>query len=119
MNKQFKSKSELFYYLMHGYMYMLEDVPTKNGIQKRLKDNELEQSLKEQIKEQLKIDGLEVELKLGLLIIERRTLGFSYLHQKIEAELKEDMLGFHLKEKKMKLNYGLASVGRQRNNQRY
>ena len=49
MNKQFKSKSELFYYLMHGYMYMLEDVPTKNGIQKRLKDNELEQSLKEQI----------------------------------------------------------------------
>ena len=65
MNKQFKSKSELFYYLMHGYMYMLEDVPTKNGIQKRLKDNELEQSLKEQIKEQLKIDGLEVELKLG------------------------------------------------------
>ena len=65
MNKQFKSKSELFYYLMHGYMYMLEDVPTKKGIQKRLKDNELEQSLKSQISEQLKIDGLGVELKLG------------------------------------------------------
>ena len=117
MNKQFKSKSELFYYLMHGYMYMLEDVPTKNGIQKRLKDNELEQSLKEQIKEQLKIDGLEVELKLGPAY--NRTENPWIQLFKIEAELKEDMLGFHLKEKKMKLNYGLASVGRQRNNQRY
>lgn len=65
MIKQFKDKSELFYYLMHGYMYMLEEVPTKNGVQKRLRDNELEVNLKKQIKEQINAEGLGVELKLG------------------------------------------------------
>lgn len=65
MIKQFKNKSELFYYLMHGYMYMLEEVPTKNGVQKRLRDNELESNLRKQIKEQIKAEGLGVELKLG------------------------------------------------------
>ena len=63
--KQFKSKSQLFGYLMHAYEYELEDVETKNGVQKRLKDSELEQELKNSTKEALKVKGLNTELKLG------------------------------------------------------
>ena len=51
MRKQLKSRADLFDYLMHGYVFELEDVPTKTGIQKRLRDNELEQELKEKTKE--------------------------------------------------------------------
>ena len=50
MRKQLKSRADLFDYLIHGYVFELEDVPTKTGIQKRLRDNELEQELKEKNK---------------------------------------------------------------------
>ena len=65
MKKQLKNREDLFDYLMHGYVYELEDVPTKMGIQKRLRDNELEQELKEKTKENVKVEDLNVELKLG------------------------------------------------------
>lgn len=65
MKKILKNKTELFNYLMHGYIYELEDVLTKNGLQKRLKDNELEQELKNKTKEEINIKDLFVELKLG------------------------------------------------------
>lgn len=65
MKKRLKNKAELFNYLMHGYIYELEDVLTRNGIQKRLKDNELEQELKSKTKEEINIKDLFVELKLG------------------------------------------------------
>ena len=65
MRKQLKSRADLFDYLMHGYVFELEDVPTKTGIQKRLRDNELEQELKEKTKESVEVEGLNVELKLG------------------------------------------------------
>ena len=65
MKKQLKNKEELFNYLMYGYFYELEDVPTKNGIQKRLKDNELEQELKSKTKETIRSKNLFVELKMG------------------------------------------------------
>ena len=65
MKKQLKSKAELFDYLMYGYSYELEDVLTKKGIQKRLKDNELEQELKSKTKENVNAQGIFVELKLG------------------------------------------------------
>lgn len=65
MRKQLKNKQELFDYLMYGYVYELEDVQTKKGIQKRLKDNELEQELKNKTKENIKVKNLFVELKLG------------------------------------------------------
>ena len=65
MRRQLKNKEELFDYLMYGYIYELEDVPTKKGIQKRLKDNELEQELKNRTKENIKVKDLFVELKLG------------------------------------------------------
>lgn len=65
MRKQLKNKQELFDYLMYGYVYELEDVSTKNGIQKRLKDNQLEQELKNKTKETVNVKNLLVELKLG------------------------------------------------------
>lgn len=65
MQKQLKNMEELFDYLMYGYMYQLEDVSTKKGIQKRLRDNELEQELKNKTKENVKVKDLFVELKLG------------------------------------------------------
>ena len=65
MKKQLKNKKELFDYLMYGYNYELEDIETKKGIQKRLKDNELEQELKSKTKEEIKPKDLFVELKLG------------------------------------------------------
>lgn len=65
MKKNLKNKKELFQYLMHGYIFELEDVATKNGIQKRLKDNELAEKLKEKTKEDIKVKNLFVELKLG------------------------------------------------------
>lgn len=65
MKKQLKNKQELFGYLMYGYIYELEDIHTKNGIQKRLKDNELELKLKKVTKENIKLENLLVELKLG------------------------------------------------------
>lgn len=63
--EQLKSKFDLFDYLMYGYSYILEKVETKNGKQKRLKDDELEKSLKEKTKELIKVKDLFVELKLG------------------------------------------------------
>ena len=65
MVKQFRNKLELFEYLTYGYSYMLEDVRTKRGVQKRLRDEELEKSLKETTKELIKVRDLSVELKLG------------------------------------------------------
>ena len=65
MKKQLNNKLDLFDYLMYGYSYELEDVDTKNGTQKRLKDNELEQELKNKTKEHIKVKDLYVELKLG------------------------------------------------------
>lgn len=65
MNINLKNKEELFEYLMYGYCYNLEEVETKNGIQKRLKDNELELYLKKFVKENIKVKDLLVELKLG------------------------------------------------------
>lgn len=65
MKKQLKNKKELFDYLMYGYAYELEEVKTKKGIQKRLKDNELEEILKKTTKENIKSKDLHVELKLG------------------------------------------------------
>ena len=65
MKKQLKNKEELFDYLMYGYVYELEEVQTKKGIQKRLKDNELEQELKNKTKEKVSVKDLFVELKLG------------------------------------------------------
>lgn len=65
MRRQLKNKTELFDYLMYGYIYELEDVPTKRGMQKRLKDNELEEELKNKTKENIKLKDLSVELKLG------------------------------------------------------
>ena len=63
--EQLKSKFDLFDYLMYGYSYILEEVETKKGKQKRLKDDELEKSLKEKTKELIKVKDLFVELKLG------------------------------------------------------
>ena len=65
MKKQLKNKEDLFEYLMYGYVYELEEVFTKNGIQKRLKDNELEEELKNKTKETINVRDLYVELKLG------------------------------------------------------
>ena len=49
--EQLKSRFDLFDYLMYGYSYVLEEVKTKNGKQRRLKDEELEKNLKEKTKE--------------------------------------------------------------------
>lgn len=65
MKQQLKNKAELFDYLMYAYSYELEDVETKKGIQKRLKDNELEEELKKVVKQNIKAENLLVELKLG------------------------------------------------------
>ncbi len=65
MRKQLKNKEELFDYLTYGYIYELEDVITRKGKQKRLKDNELELELRNKTKENVKVDNLFVELKLG------------------------------------------------------
>lgn len=65
MKKQLKTKKELFDYLMYAYVYELEDVSTKKGIQKRLKDNDLEKELKNKVKESITIKDIHVELKLG------------------------------------------------------
>lgn len=65
MKPQLKNQTELFDYLMYGYSYALEDMYTQKGIQKRLKDNELEQELKNKTKENIKVKDLLVELKLG------------------------------------------------------
>lgn len=65
MNRQLKDVLELFDYLMYAYTYSLEDVQTKKGVQKRLKDTNLEQVLREQVKENIKVKDLNVELKLG------------------------------------------------------
>ena len=65
MRKQFKTKLELFDYLMYGYAYQLEKVPTKLGSQRRLKDNQLEQDLKDSTKQLVEANNLLVELKLG------------------------------------------------------
>lgn len=65
MRKQLKNKEELFDYLTYGYIYELEDVITRKGKQKRLKDNELELELRGKTKENVKVDNLFVELKLG------------------------------------------------------
>ena len=65
MNINLKNKEDIFDYLMYGYCYNLEEVETKKGIQKRLKNNELELDLKKSIKENIKIKDLLVELKLG------------------------------------------------------
>lgn len=60
--KNFKEISE---YLTNVYSYELEDFHTKNGIQRRLKDNELEQELKAKIKKEIQFKELITELKLG------------------------------------------------------
>ncbi len=65
MNINLKNKEDLFDYLMYGYCYNLEEVQSKKGIQKRLKNNELELDLKNFIKENIKVEDLLVELKLG------------------------------------------------------
>lgn len=65
MKRTLKNVTELFEYLIRGYVYELEDVKTQNGIQKRLKDNELEQELKIKTKEYIIVKDLSVELKLG------------------------------------------------------
>lgn len=65
MKQPLKNKAELFDYLMYAYSYELENVETKKGIQKRLKDNELEEELKKLVKEKVKVENLLVELKLG------------------------------------------------------
>lgn len=65
MKQQLKNKAQLFDYLMHAYSYELEDVETKKGIQKRLKNNELEEELKKAVMENVKAENLLVELKLG------------------------------------------------------
>lgn len=65
MRKQLRDTKELFTYLMHAYIYELEDVATKKGIQKRLKDGALEEELKNKTREMLKVKKLSVELKLG------------------------------------------------------
>lgn len=65
MKRQLKNKAQLFDYLMYGYIYELEEVETKRGLQKRLKDSELAQELKERTKENVKAKDLLVELKLG------------------------------------------------------
>lgn len=60
-----KNITELFEYLMYDYIEELENISTKNGIQKRLKNSELEQELKNKIKECIQVKDLVVELKLG------------------------------------------------------
>lgn len=65
MTRQFKNREDFFDYLMHSYVRELEEVPTKKGMQKRLKDNELEQRLKEETKKNVQAKDLSVELKLG------------------------------------------------------
>lgn len=65
MTKQIKSKFELFNYLMYAYRFELENVETKNGVQKRLENLELEEYLKKTTKELIKVNDLIVELKLG------------------------------------------------------
>ena len=65
MIKQFNGMLDFFNYLMHAYVYELKNVETKNGIQKRLPDVELERELKQKTKELIKAKGLNVDLKLG------------------------------------------------------
>ena len=65
MKKQLKNKEELFDYLMYGYSYELEEVQTRAGVQRRLKDSKLEEELKNKTKENIKVKDLQVELKLG------------------------------------------------------
>lgn len=65
MIKQFNGMLDFFNYLMHAYVYELKNVETKNGIQKRLADDELEKELKQKTKELIKAKGLNVDLKLG------------------------------------------------------
>ena len=65
MIKQFNGMLDFFNYLMHAYVYELKNVETKNGIQKRLPDVELERELKQKTKELIKATGLNVDLKLG------------------------------------------------------
>lgn len=55
----------LFIYFMYDYTYEIDNVPTKNGIQKRLKNEELEIDLRDTVQEYIKVQGLKVELKLG------------------------------------------------------
>lgn len=66
MKKNLKNTRELFEYFMYGHSFELEDVTTKNGTQKRLKDEELEQEIKDKTKEYIKVKDLLVELKLGV-----------------------------------------------------
>ena len=88
MVKQFRNKLELFEYLMYGYSYMLEDVRTKRGVQKRLRDEELEKSLKETTKELIKVRDLSVELKLGPAYNRLSFLEFKYFLKKIVVGMK-------------------------------
>ena len=62
---QIKGLFDLFPYLIQAYNFQLEDVDTKKGIQKRLKDSELEKELKFKTKELIKVKDLYTELKLG------------------------------------------------------
>lgn len=63
--KNLKNLKELSEYLTNAYRYELEEVQAKKGIQRRLRDNDLEQELKEKVKKELKFEDLETELKLG------------------------------------------------------
>lgn len=65
MMKQFKNNKELFDYLTNAYRYELEEVHTKVGTQRRLKNKSLEEELKKKIKDEFIVDGLYTELKLG------------------------------------------------------
>ncbi|MCI8519569.1 MAG: hypothetical protein HFJ51_05880 [Clostridia bacterium] len=65
MIKTLKNIKDLFVYFMYSYISELEDVATKNGKQKRLRNKELEQQLSDTIKEYIKVEDLEIELKLG------------------------------------------------------
>ena len=64
---QITNKAQFFDYLMHAFYYELEEVPTaKGGVQKRLRDEELEKELKEITQKLIKVPGLIVQLKLGM-----------------------------------------------------
>lgn len=65
METDLKSINGLFKYFIREYCLDLRSVETQNGIQKRLKSNELEQELRNYIKEYINVKDLFVELKLG------------------------------------------------------
>ena len=56
---------EVFNYIQNEYKNNLEEIKLKKGLQRRLKDETIEQKLDETLNRFIKIEGINVKVKLG------------------------------------------------------